>query len=189
MDPDLNPPDIHRARFEAAFEEHYAAVLAFTRRRIPGPDGAQDMAAETFATAWRRRDSIPDPARPWLFGIALRVLANQRRSDQRRHALDRRLAEELTTRPTPGLEDSVIRNRDFASAFAELTETEQEVLRLIAWDGLTTREGAQVLGCSSAAFRVRLHRARRKLATELGLNRAPTPKPRPALDCPTEEIS
>ena len=41
------------------------------------------------------------------------------------------------------------------------------MLRLVAWDGLDVREGAEVLGCSQGAFRVRLHRARRKLARRL----------------------
>lgn len=182
-------PDVHQARFEAAFESNYPAVVAFAGRRIQGRDRAQDMAAETFAIAWRRRDSIPDPARPWLFGIALRVLANQRRADGRRQALNQRLAGELTIRPGSSLEDSVVRSQDFAAAFSQLSETEREVLCLVAWDGLTTREGAQVLGCSSAAFRVRLHRARRKLAARLDPGPEPGPESRLTLDCAAKETN
>jgi RNA polymerase sigma-70 factor (ECF subfamily) len=48
-----------------------------------------------------------------------------------------------------------------------LSEPEREVLRLIAWDGLSTGDAARVYGCSAGAFRVRLHRARRKLAKQL----------------------
>jgi RNA polymerase sigma-70 factor (ECF subfamily) len=55
----------------------------------------------------------------------------------------------------------------FATAFAQLEEHEREVLRLVAWDGLSTREAAGVLECSAAAFRVRLHRARRRLTKHL----------------------
>ena len=48
-----------------------------------------------------------------------------------------------------------------------LSETDQEVLRLVAWDELSAAEGAQVLDCTPAAFRVRFHRARRAFATRL----------------------
>ena len=44
---------------------------------------------------------------------------------------------------------------------------DREVLRLIAWEGLESREAAAVFGCSYGAFRVRLHRARRRLEKQL----------------------
>ncbi len=50
------------------------------------------------------------------------------------------------------------------SVLAALPSAEQEALRLTEWDQLTAAESAQVLGCTRAAFRVRLHRARRRLA-------------------------
>ena len=179
-------PDIFRPRFERCFREHYASLLAFAIRRLPSREAAEDATAETFAVAWRRRDCIPDPALPWLYAIALRVIANQRRSGQRRQALGERLARE----PELGAAerdpvDSLSRRDAFAVAFERLSEPEREVLRLVAWDGLDTRDGARALGCSPAAFRVRLHRARRKLAKQLAAaghsTRAPrTPNPQPA---------
>jgi DNA-directed RNA polymerase specialized sigma24 family protein len=45
---------------------------------------------------------------------------------------------------------------------------------LVAWDGLTPAEGAVAAGCSAAAFRVRLHRARRRVAAQLGTEPATT---------------
>jgi DNA-directed RNA polymerase specialized sigma24 family protein len=48
-----------------------------------------------------------------------------------------------------------------------LTPADQEVLRLVAWDDLTPDQASRVLGCSPGAFRVRLHRARQRLADEL----------------------
>jgi DNA-directed RNA polymerase specialized sigma24 family protein len=66
-------------RFEGLFRQNYAAVRAYALRRAPH-DVAQDVAAETFLVAWRRLDDVPDDALPWLYGVARRVLANQRRS-------------------------------------------------------------------------------------------------------------
>jgi RNA polymerase sigma factor (sigma-70 family) len=177
-------------RFESCFREHYAAVLAFAIRRLPDRATAEDAAAETFAVAWRRRELIPDDPRPWLYGIALRVAANQRRSGERRQRLGERLEHEASSRPTaPEPADAMDRRDAFTRAFERLSEPEREVLRLVAWDGLDTREAAGVLGCSAAAFRVRLHRARRRLAKHLeAAGHSPSERPARAPD-PAEEPS
>ncbi len=162
------PPDLAEARFERCFGEHYADVLAFALRRLPDRAAAEDAVAEAFGVAWRRREVLPERALPWLYAIAFRVIANQRRSARRRRELEGRLAHEAGA--GHGEEDlaAAIDRRDaFAVAFARLAEREREVLRLVAWDGLATEEAAQVLDCSPGAFRVRLHRARRSLAKQL----------------------
>jgi RNA polymerase sigma-70 factor (ECF subfamily) len=51
-------------------------------------------------------------------------------------------------------------------ALARLPEAECEALTLIVWEGLTPQQAAVALGCSAVAVRVRLHRARRRLARE-----------------------
>lgn len=154
--------------FERCFRDNYAAILAFAIRRMPDRGSAEDAAAETFGVAWRRRDLIPAEPLPWLYGIALRVIANQRRSTRRRRRLDDRLESATITKASAPEPIDALQNRDaFSRAFARLNETEREVLRLVAWDGLDTREAASVLGCSPTAFRVRLHRARRRLAKHL----------------------
>lgn len=72
-----------------------------------------------------------------------------------------------TVAPQSDPTESLDRRDAFSAAFALLTEPDREVLRLVAWDGLDTRDAARVFGCSPGAFRVRLHRARRKLAKQL----------------------
>jgi RNA polymerase sigma-70 factor, ECF subfamily len=74
------------ARFEALFRENADTVLAYATRRSD-PDTAQEIVADTFAVAWRRLDVVPDPALPWLLGVARNVLANERRSRRRAEAL------------------------------------------------------------------------------------------------------
>jgi RNA polymerase sigma-70 factor, ECF subfamily len=177
--------DIYRDRFEAGFREHHARLLAFALRRVSGREAAEDVVADTFAVAWRRRDCIPDSPLPWLYAIAANVIADQYRSTRRNHDLGLRLVHEAGSGP-PGsdLAEALALRDAFASAFARLSEGEREVLRLVAWDGLDVREASQALGCSQGAFRVRLHRARRKLARRLDAakpncqeSRATVPKP------------
>src|SRR5215218_1850862 len=79
-------------RFEELFREHYGAVRGYALHRIPG-DLAQDVVSETFLVAWRRLDDVPADALPWLYGVARRVLANQRRSADRGSALERKIAD------------------------------------------------------------------------------------------------
>jgi RNA polymerase sigma-70 factor (ECF subfamily) len=85
--------------------------------------------------------------------------------------------------------EAVARRDAFAAAFASLAEQEREVLRLVAWDGLNVPEAALVLGCSQGAFRVRLHRARRKLAKRLDSTAPIHPESRVAVSETAEEAS
>lgn len=194
MPPVDDPPnagtDVPRHRFERCFRDHYAQMLAFSMRRVSGREIAEDVVADIFAVAWRRRDRIPDPALPWLYAIAGRVIANQYRSTRRRHDLDTRLAHEAgAVAPGPDPAESLDRRDAFSAAFALLGEPEREVLRLIAWDGLDPRDAARVFGCSPGAFRVRLHRARRKLAKQLEAAGHLPREDRTTVSSPAEEIA
>lgn len=160
--------DIYRGRFEKCFDQHYLQVFAFAVRRVRGRESAEEIVADTFAIAWRRRDLIPDPPLPWLFAIASNVIANLHRSDGRRENLGLRLVQEASALvPVPDPADSIAGRDELSAAFARLEERDRELLRLVAWEGLSTREAADVIGCSPGAARVRLHRARRKLAKQL----------------------
>jgi RNA polymerase sigma factor (sigma-70 family) len=178
-DPDARPasPGEQHRRFEDVYAANCGLVLGYALRRTVSSDDAADVLAETFLVAWRRLDDVPrgDAARLWLYGVARRVLANQRRGEQRRSALAERLRADLaagylaTPPPTGEL-------ADVASAFRRLPEPEQELLALVGWEGLDARQVAATLGCSPNAVRIRLHRARRRLATELARNMV---QPRP----------
>ena len=82
-------------RFRELFNSSYHHVLGYALRRAASRDDAADVVAETFLVAWRRLDDLPSEAltRPWLYGVARRVLANQRRSTGRRELLAARLRE------------------------------------------------------------------------------------------------
>lgn len=173
-----------RVRFEALYLSTYDALLGYALRRVEEPADAADVVAETFLTAWRRIDDVPPDAeaRPWLFGVARRVLSNQRRALRRRTDLVETLRAELpTVMTTIALAAEEAPDvRSIGAAFRRVPEADREVLALIAWEGLDRHEVALVLGCSRATVRVRLHRARRRFEHELQLEgvdpqRATTP--------------
>ncbi len=139
--------------FEALYREHAGRVLAYCMRRTS--EGADDALAETFAVAWRRRDAIPREPLPWLYGVARRVLANQRRSARRQSAAAARLAAE----PRAETRDA----QPVLAALAALRPADRELLMLVAWEGLSPAEAARALGTTAATCRVRLFRARRRL--------------------------
>jgi RNA polymerase sigma-70 factor (ECF subfamily) len=149
-----------RERFAQTFEEHFRAVSAYALRRTT-PAEAEDAVAETFLVAWRRLDELPEDAKPWLLGVARRVLANQRRAAGRRHALTERVAGVTASEQDPP------RRPDVLQALATLSDVDREVLLLVAWDGLSIEEAATALHCTRTATKVRLHRAKRRFRAEL----------------------
>lgn len=150
-----------RERFEALYWRHHRDLAAFIRRRIP-LDAVEDVLAETFVVAWRRLRDIPGEERAWLFGVARNVIRNAYRAEARQRALHVRVAEETADR-VESFDDAIATRAELAQAWNQLSETEQEVIALVAWDDLSNAEAAQVLGVTTSAYAVRLFRARRRL--------------------------
>ena len=157
-------------RFEALFRAHRPQVLAYARRRVDAAT-AEDVVADAFLVCWRRLDDVPSEALPWLLGVARRCLANRVRGDARRSALIERAAgAEIATGGDPA--EALGERERVLAAFSGLSERDREVLALVAWEGLDVAGAATAMGCSKTALKVRLHRARRRLAARLA-----TPQP------------
>ncbi|MEJ7583322.1 MAG: RNA polymerase sigma factor [Acidimicrobiales bacterium] len=169
--PSAVPPAPERM-FRALFDEHFVDLWHFARRRCRTADEADDVAAEVFAVAWRRRDDRPsgDDARLWLFGVARRVLANQRRSTGRRDRLQCRVdlaASNLDHDPDPA---DVVADQDghrLLTALGALTDDDRDLLLMRAWDGLAVIDMAVLLEVTPNAVSVRLSKARARLAAAL----------------------
>jgi RNA polymerase sigma-70 factor (ECF subfamily) len=106
--------------------------------------------------------------------VARKTLANHRRKLER----ERRLG--APHPPTAAAELEPVGDTALAAAFATLSERDREVLRLIAWEGLSLAQAAVVLGCSALACRVRYHRAKTRLARRLEACGAFRPDPKGA---------
>jgi RNA polymerase sigma-70 factor (ECF subfamily) len=172
-----------RRRFEEIYEANHTALAAYALRRASNAEDASEVVAETFTVAWRRIRQVPRgrEATLWLFGTARRVLANQRRGQRRRLRLSLRLqampAEALSAPADRAGEIEVAR-----LAMRRLPAAQRDLLGLVAWEGISTAELAVVLGCSENAAKIRLHRARKALLSELErLNADGEAKPAAAL--------
>jgi RNA polymerase sigma-70 factor (ECF subfamily) len=166
------------ARFEQADEDavfarlyrsHLRPVRDFCRRRLAA-DLVDDAVSETFLTAWRRLEDVPDgdAALVWLYRVAYRVVGHHWRSTARRRRLGVRLSS-VAPRVAATDDDSVVadeQRRIVLEAARRLGDADAEVLRLFAWERLAIADIAAVLGIAPNAVKQRLHRARRNLARE-----------------------
>jgi len=155
--------------FAAIFERHYADVHRYLARRI-GSHGADDLAAATFTTAFaQRRRFVPqhDSARPWLFGIATKLLLGERRRERRMLQRIARLAAQ--ERPSLG---AVYPGPDgldgpLAAALRAMNPGRRDALLLLAWAELSYEEIAVALSLRVGTVRSRISRARRELRERL----------------------
>jgi RNA polymerase sigma-70 factor (ECF subfamily) len=150
--------------FEALYTRYAGAVRGYAMRRCD-PETADDVVADVFLVAWRRRDELPAEPLPWLLGTARHVLANHARGQSRRGRLLDRLAAEPRAAAAPAADgpDSA----RLRAALATLSETDRELLLLMAWEGLELRQAAEVLELRPNTLAVRFHRARRRLSAAL----------------------
>lgn len=146
------------AWFDALFRAHAGAVHRYLARRT-APDDVQDLAADVLATAWRRRDDVPEGAElPWLYRTAGYVLANHRRKGRPvpvEHVPDE--ADDADP------EHLTLRDEAVRSALGRLSPRDREVLLLHAWEGLSGDELAAVLGVGRGGADAALSRARSRL--------------------------
>jgi RNA polymerase sigma factor (sigma-70 family) len=161
--------ELHRA--------HYGDLVRYFARRGAG-DEADVLAAEVFVIAWRRIPADLDDPRPWLFGVARKVLGNARRSQQRKHSLDVPLDSDGDGSsggriPRIGSATGEIAMRiDLQRAWNLLPQADQEILALTAWEDLTVTQAAEALGMRRSSAAMRLSRARVRLRELLA---APSP--------------
>ena len=153
-------------RFAGVFDHHYATIAAFLRRRVER-SLADELAAETFLRAFdgRARYDVSCPnARPWLFGIATRVLSRHRRGEERRlrafARASRLVVEERGFEEVDDRLDAAAASPVLADALASLGAIDREVLLLYAWADLSYEEVAVALEIPVGTVRSRLHRAR-----------------------------
>jgi RNA polymerase sigma factor (sigma-70 family) len=159
-------------RFRVLHIDTYPDLLRFVERRVPAAE-AEDVVATVFLTAWRRFDDLPADARPWLFAVARKTIANQTQGWLRRRALDVRMAAQDVS-AEPGGSGAAAARIDLARAWRALSADDREVLALVAFDGLTSEQAAVVLDVRRSTFAMRLGRARQQLQKALAPARAPT---------------
>jgi len=150
-------------RFTEIYGRTHRYVLAYALRRV-GPANADDVVAEVFTAAWRHLDRLGDDPLPWLYRAAFHAVANQRRTRVRQDRLTGRLHALPSSRGAhPDHADLVAEHDRVTVALRRLPSRDREALLLTCWEDLDLGTAAEVLGCTAAALKVRLHRARRRL--------------------------
>ena len=170
---------LHRPeRFAAIYDRYFAEIYRYVAGRL-GPDVADDLAAETFTDAFRKRAQFQPSRgalRPWLYGIATNLVARHRRVEARRlTALAR--ADRRATADADDLADLADRaaarvsaqqlRKPLAQALAQLPAHDRDVLLLVSLADLSYEEVAAALGIPAGTVGSRLNRARRKVRTAL----------------------
>ncbi|MFK4106112.1 RNA polymerase sigma factor [Streptomyces sp. NPDC019531] len=170
-----------RARFENLAHVVTEPLHRYLVRRT-APDMVEDVLSETMLVLWRRVDDVPglgtgsppdrDDVLPWCYGVARHCLANARRADGRRLRLVERLIGAQQESGAMAADHS-----DLHAALGALSELDREVVRLWAWEGLAPQQIAEVTRLTPNAVSVRLHRAKKKIAQQLQLERKNAERP------------
>jgi RNA polymerase sigma factor (sigma-70 family) len=161
----LHDPD----QFGTVFDRYFREIHSYVAKRI-GTHAADDVAAETFLTAFRMRarfDASRGSVRAWLYGIVTNRLSSYRRTELRAY---RAVQRERVSAGDEGHADRVVDQvaagatfRRLAGALAELPRGEREVLLLVALGGLSHADVAAALGIPYGTVGSRLSRARKRL--------------------------
>jgi len=161
-------------RFAVLFDRHAPTIHQYVARRL-GRDAADDVTAETFLTAFRiraRYDSGRAGVRPWLHGIAAKLISRHRREEVKALKLLARTGRDPVAETwTDSADDRVTAqaaSRPLAKALAALSEGDRHALLLFAWAEFTYQEIAEALDIPVGTVRSRLNRARRKLRVTAG---------------------
>jgi RNA polymerase sigma-70 factor (ECF subfamily) len=159
--------------FERLFHDTRTDLLAYILRRSRNAEDAADVLAETYLIAWQKLEKVPkgERARLWLFGVARNLLLKGASRSRSGNALVERLANELRSVDPTHLPVEDERRDVLRSVLAALSVRDREILTMTAWEGLTPKQIAKVMGTSANVVRVRLHRARTRLKRQLELER------------------
>ncbi|NIA26324.1 MAG: sigma-70 family RNA polymerase sigma factor [Gammaproteobacteria bacterium] len=178
--PDRNGDPDPVAVFDELYEATFAQVLAYCRRRTRSLEDAEDAVVETFLVAWRKLDDATSADSPllWLYGVASRVIGNQRRGQDRFGRLIGKIGRLFDRRGVPGPDEQVLTAAEatqVAAALETLSGIDRELIRLVAYEQLSYTEAGVVVGLSESAIRSRLFRVRRRLRRHLDAIRRDDP--------------
>lgn len=174
MEPDDS--DIVRAsvgqpeRFETVFGRHHRRIWTYLARRN-GKEAADELTGDVFVAAFAQRarfDASRGTVVAWLYGIAANLTRARFRREARAYKALRRVEAHGAIEPSPI--DEAVAALDHAhdltrvrAALAALPDPDRELILLVAWEGLSYAEAAEVVGLAIGTVRSRLSRARQRL--------------------------
>ena len=161
--------------FAAIFDLHRDRVYRHVLRMTANVHDAEDVAAAAFLELWRRRKSVrvvDGSVLPWLLVTATNQARNLARGTRRYRALiaalprseDKRSAEDVALERIEEMRIAA----QFREALSKLTPSDAALISLTAFEHYSPAQAAAALGISAGAARTRLHRARTRMASNLG---------------------
>lgn len=155
--------------FERLYRRYFRRVYGFVLRMLSKPDLAEEVAADTLMTVWRRAADFEARSKPstWIFGIAYRLaLATLRR--QAKHERADQAAEETELQTTGSSEiDRLFLRQDLAKALQALSPTHRAVLELAYTYGYGVNEIARIMECPPGTVKTRMMHARERLRAQM----------------------
>ncbi len=144
-------------------DRHQQAVRAFLRRVAADREEADDLAQETFVTAWTQLSTWrgQSTVRAWLLGIAWRKARSASRSMFRRMARDRAWSEAEALLPASGVsaEDRLA----LEGAMKRLNLDQRAAVALCLAEDYSHAEAAEILGLPLGTLKSQVLRGRAKL--------------------------
>lgn len=186
-EPDQSEPLLTKATFQAAVEAHSHTVYRYVVAHV-GPNHAEDVAAETFAAAWRSRHKFVDPSgnglEAWLIGIARNVVASHWRLEQRWLRMCADAVRQRADASTESDESDALarahaaelaRTARIAELIATMPERDRDPLLLHVLHGRSYRDIALILGIPQGTVQSRISRACDRLAKSIDIGRGGRP--------------
>jgi RNA polymerase sigma-70 factor (ECF subfamily) len=164
--------------FGEIFDRHSRSIYNFCFRRTADWAAAEDLVSTVFLEAWRKRSSVKIAADgsllPWLYGVAMNLLRNQRRAQRRLVGAMQRLtgeAQKMDVSDVAAHVEAARHMRAVLSSVERLPRHERDVLFLCVFAELGYADAALVLGVPIGTVRSRLSRARARLRELQGQTR------------------
>jgi RNA polymerase sigma-70 factor (ECF subfamily) len=152
--------------FGALYLAHARDLRRFAVYLSGDAAAADDLVSEAFVRAWTARERVEmSTVRGYLFTIVRNLFLKQRRREHREVPLDQQLAD-----GRPGPDERAGDQRDLQvvlAALARLPEIDRAAVLMRADEGIPYEEIGAALGISTVAAKVKVHRARLKLAESL----------------------
>jgi RNA polymerase sigma-70 factor (ECF subfamily) len=165
--------DGDRAAFAALVRAHQDEVYTLARRLVGDPHLAADVAQEALIRAWRALPNFRGDAKlsTWLYRITVNTAWTHKNRAARHRATPLDDFSEVADRLDPNLpelagETLELRGR-LRQALDRLPDSQREVVVMKDVYGWSHAEIAEAMGVSVTAAKVRLHRARARLARDL----------------------
>lgn len=162
----------HISALGVLYDRYQASVSSFVRRATNDASDVEDVVHVTFMTAARAAGNFDgrQSCRPWLVGIAARLLHRRKRGLSRWARALRELTVREGERHTDPHRELTARDEvnRLSAALEKLSEPKRIVLLLAETEGLCSEDIATALQIPVGTVWTRLHHARRDLRRLLG---------------------